>query len=175
MWPFLLDYICHLSLYRILIAYENGMIILWDVFVNRAVVARGCMDLQLKDERIVGSSTEAGNEIQGHSSYSEQEEKVICSLCWASTCGSILAVGYIDGDILLWNLSSQPAKGQQTGLLSNNVVKLQLSSADRKLPIIVLHWSPSSRPHNDLGGQLFIYGGTEIGSEEVLTVCSSPD
>lgn len=158
---------------RVLIAYENGLIILWDVSVNRAVVVRGYTSLQLKDEKIIGSSTEAGDEIPGYSSDPEHEEKVICSLCWASTCGSILAVGYIDGDILLWNMSSsQPAKGQQTGVSSNNVVKLQLSSADRRLPIIVLHWSPCSGPHNNRGGQLFIYGGAEIGSEEVLTVCS---
>ncbi|XXG46810.1 hypothetical protein AAC387_Pa02g1558 [Persea americana] len=163
----------HTSGNKVLIAYENGLIILWDVSVNRAVVVRGYTSLQLKDEKIIGSSTEAGNEIPGYSSDSEHEEKVICSLCWASTCGSILAVGYIDGDILLWNMSSsQPAKGQQPGVPSNSVVKLQLSSADRRLPIIVLHWSPSSRPHNNQGGQLFIYGGAEIGSEEVLTVLS---
>ncbi|XP_077212708.1 transducin family protein / WD-40 repeat family protein isoform X3 [Tasmannia lanceolata] len=154
---------------RVLIAYENGLIILWDVSEARVALVRGYTDLQLKDD----SPTGALNEPLGPSSNYEQEEKEICSLCWASTCGSLLAVGYIDGDILLWNISSCfSTKGQQGGLPSNNVVKLQLSSGDRKLPVIVLHWSARSRLQNDRGGQLFIYGGDEIGSEEVLTVLS---
>ncbi|GJT54824.1 synaptobrevin, WD40/YVTN repeat-like-containing domain protein, partial [Tanacetum coccineum] len=45
-----------------------------------------------------------------------------------------------------------------------------LSSAERKLPVIVLHWLPNSKSQNDYDGQLFVYGGGEIGSEEVLTV-----
>ncbi|XP_058075015.1 uncharacterized protein LOC131223597 isoform X2 [Magnolia sinica] len=131
---------------------------------------RGYTDLQLKDEGMVGSPSKVGDELGGHSS-DYAEEKVICSLCWASTCGSILAVGYIDGDVLLWNISSSlSTKGPQVGVPSNNVVKLQLSSGERRLPVIVLHWSPISKSYNDRGGQLFIYGGDEIGSEEVLTV-----
>ncbi|GJZ43827.1 hypothetical protein Tco_0591082, partial [Tanacetum coccineum] len=45
-----------------------------------------------------------------------------------------------------------------------------LSSAERKLPIIILHWLPNSKSQNDYDGQLFVYGGGELGSEEVLTV-----
>lgn len=156
---------------RVVIAYENGLIVLWDISDNRVVLVRGHMDLQLKDEETIGSSNGVNNEAQEHSSQSEQEEKVICSLCWAST--SVLAVGYIDGDILLWNMSSsQSSKGQKTAMPSNNVVKLQLASGDRRLPVIVTHWSPSMRRHNEQRGHLFIYGGDEIGSEEVLTVLS---
>ncbi|CBI22805.3 hypothetical protein VitviT2T_011739 [Vitis vinifera] len=157
---------------RVLIAYENGLIILWDVSEAQIIVAKGDKNLQLND-RAVDSPSEADSNLPDDASEQHLEEKEISALCWASSDGSILAVGYIDGDILFWNLSSAAStKGQQTGSLGNNVVKLQLSSAERRLPIIVLHWSTSNKPHNDRDGLLFIYGGDAIGSEEVLTILS---
>ncbi|KAF8396949.1 hypothetical protein HHK36_018585 [Tetracentron sinense] len=157
---------------KVLIAYENGLIILWDVSEARAVLVRGHKDLQLKDEKVVDSSEEMSNDLpDGRSNQEEEGEKEISSLCWVSSTGSILAVGYVDGDIMLWNTSNATStRGQPAGVSSSNVVKLQLSSGKRRLPVIVLHWSAKSRSHNDRGGQLFIYGGDEIGSEEVLTV-----
>ncbi|XP_042514167.1 uncharacterized protein LOC122088875 isoform X2 [Macadamia integrifolia] len=149
---------------RVLIAYENGLIILWDVSEGRVVLVRGYKDLQLKE-----SSSGVSNEPPDDASNNEEEEKEISSLCWASSNGSILAVGYVDGDIMLWNTSNTSTKGPQPGASPNNVFKLQLSSAKRRIPVIVLHWS-ANRSQGHHGGQLFIYGGDEIGSEEVLTV-----
>lgn len=144
--------------------------ILWDVSKAQIIVAKGDKNLQLKDG-VVDSPSEVDSNLPDDASEQHLEEKEISALCWASSDGSILAVGYIDGDILFWNLSSVTySKGQQTGSLGNNVIKLQLSSAERRLPIIVLHWSRSNKSHNDRDGLLFIYGGDEIGSEEVLTV-----
>ncbi|XP_068668625.1 uncharacterized protein [Aristolochia californica] len=148
----------------VIIAYENGLIILWDISEARPVLVRGYKD---------NLPSKTSDELQTSSS-SNGQEKEICSLCWASASGSVLAVGYIDGDILLWNISSSAStKGPQQAEVSfNSVVKLELSSCERRLPVIVLHWSPNSKPCNDRGGYLFIYGGVEVGSEEVLTVLS---
>ncbi|KAI5670481.1 hypothetical protein M9H77_10845 [Catharanthus roseus] len=156
---------------RVLIAYENGLIVLWDVTEDRAVLIRGSKDLELEEEILVGSSlSDEGHQHMGDLSDREGEEKEISSLCWVSTDGSILAVGYVDGDILLWNLSvSDTSKGQTAQKPSNKVVKMQLSSGERRLPVIVLHWSPT-KTKMGCGGQLFVYGGEEIGSEEVLTI-----
>ncbi|XP_047321291.1 uncharacterized protein LOC124925354 [Impatiens glandulifera] len=151
---------------RVLIAFENGLIILWDVTEDRAVIVKGTKDLQLKDDKVIYSPEGVTKEELVDSSVDEQTEKEISSLCWVSSDGSILAVGYVDGDILLWNLSTD-SKNQA----ANNVVKLQTSSAKKRLPVIVLHWS-SSRGHTDHDGRLFVYGGDEIGSEEVLTILS---
>ncbi|XP_059627965.1 uncharacterized protein LOC132270778 isoform X2 [Cornus florida] len=154
---------------RVLIAYENGVIVIWDITEDRAVVVRGYKDLQLKDKTVVDIPNDASHE-HTDASDNEQAEKEISSLCWISSDGSILAVGYVDGDILLWNLSTATStKDQQAQKSSNNVVKLQLSSGDRRLPVIVLHWSGDTA-HNDRGGKLFVYGGDDIGSEEVLTI-----
>ncbi|KAG5010013.1 hypothetical protein JHK87_018528 [Glycine soja] len=155
------------QLLKLLIAFEDGLLILWDVSESRIVFLGGGKDLQLKDED-GNSSSETGTNPPADIVEQNLGDKEITALCWASSTGSILAVGYLDGDILLWNLSSATAsKGQQT---SKNVVKLQLSTAERRLPVIVLQWSNSHKSQSDSFGQLFVYGGDEIGSEEVLTV-----
>ncbi|KAF8009710.1 hypothetical protein BT93_J0638 [Corymbia citriodora subsp. variegata] len=156
---------------RLLIAYENGLIVLWDISANQVVLVRGHKDLQLKEERVITLPKVARNELSEDISDSEPMDKEISSLCWLSADGSVLAVGYVDGDILLWNMSTAVSRKQHGGKESNDVVKLQIASGDRRLPVIVLHWSPS-RSQNGHNGQLFVYGGDEIGSEEVLTILS---
>ncbi|KAJ1381193.1 WD40/YVTN repeat-like-containing domain superfamily, partial [Sesbania bispinosa] len=153
---------------KLLIAFEDGLLILWDVSEAKVVFVGGGKDLQLKD--VVGNSTEMDTDLPDEILEQNLGDKEISALCWASSTGSILAVGYLDGDILFWNLSSAaPSKGQQTSS-SKNVVKLQLSSAERRLPVIVLQWSNNHKSHSECAGQLFVYGGDEIGAEEVLTV-----
>ncbi|KAB2630515.1 hypothetical protein D8674_008034 [Pyrus ussuriensis x Pyrus communis] len=155
---------------RVLIAYQNGVVVLWDVSEAKIVYIGGGKDLQLK-EGIVKSTNEIDVDCPEDTLEHQLGDKEISALCWASLNGSILAVGYIDGDILFWNTSSPPSVKDQKALLpSNNVVKLRLSSAERRLPVIVLQWSTDYKSHNGCDGQLFIYGGDEIGSEEVLTV-----
>ncbi|GMN40348.1 hypothetical protein TIFTF001_009573 [Ficus carica] len=150
--------------------YVTGLVVLWDVFEGRIVFLGGGKDLQLKDEVIEASSAANVNSLEDKSEH-PLGEKEISALCWASSSGFILAVGYIDGDILFWNTSSvASSKGQQALSSSNNVVKLRLSSAERRLPVIVLQWTATNKSRNGCDGQLFIYGGDEIGSEEVLTV-----
>ncbi|KAG5239961.1 syntaxin-binding protein [Salix suchowensis] len=156
---------------KVLIAYEDGLMILWDVSEDKAVLVKGNKDIDLKCEITADSHKEIGHKLSDDRSDYESLVKEIAALCWASTDGSVLAVGYVDGDILLWNLSSTTATNKHAAKSSNNVVKLQLSTGDRRLPVIVLHWS-SHGPHNEFRGHLFIYGGDAIGSEEVLTILS---
>ncbi|CAK7325876.1 unnamed protein product [Dovyalis caffra] len=157
---------------KVLIAYEDGLIILWDVSEDKAVLVKGNKHLELKCKITADSHKDMGHEFSDDISDYEPLEKEIAALCWASTDGSVLAVGYVDGDILLWNLSSTTsANDKHAAKSSNDVVKLQLSTVDRRLPVIVLHWSVH-RSHNECRGHLFVYGGDAIGSEEVLTILS---
>lgn len=135
------------------------MIVIWDFSEDKVVLVRGHTDLNLKNKFNDFPKEELSHDTL---SVNEQEEKEITALCWASFDGLILAVGYVDGDIMFWNLNNADKP-------SNEVVKLQLSSANRRLPVIVLNWL-ESKSHNNYRGQLFVYGGDEIGSEEVLTV-----
>lgn len=152
----------------VLVAYEGGLIILWDIVEAKILVVRGDIALQL--ENVVGSPSDADSKIQDVTSQHPLEGKEISSLCWVSQDGSILAVGYVDGDILFWKMSTaSPIKGQHHAS-TNNVVKLQLSSAEKRIPVIVLHWLSSNKSHKEGSGHLLIYGGDDIGSDEVLTV-----
>ncbi|EXB88401.1 Syntaxin-binding protein 5-like protein [Morus notabilis] len=155
--------------YIILIAYENGLIVLWDASEDQVVLVRG---LQLKYETVVDCVRGAKRDLPDNLSDSEQSEKEISALCWASEIGSVLAVGYVDGDIIFWDMSKDASSRYGQGEESaNDVVKLQLASGNRRLPVIVLHWS-ATKSCNHQGGQLFVYGGDQIGSEEVLTILS---
>lgn len=154
---------------RVLIAYQDGVIILWDISEDKAILVRGHTNLQLNYEIAIHSTSDIRHNKLTNSSNEEQIEKEISALCWVSSDGSILAVGYVDGDIILWNLPTAiSTNNQKANKSSNNGVKLRLSSGDRRLPVIVLHWSNSQ--HSGSAGQLFVYGGDDIGSEEVLTV-----
>ncbi|XP_047306443.1 uncharacterized protein LOC124909857 [Impatiens glandulifera] len=146
---------------RVLIAYENGLLVLWDVVEARTLAIRGDKVLQLKDKLV-----ETPSELHNNISELDFEGKEISALCWASSSGFILAVGYVDGDIILWRTEARNG-GKQDG---NHIVKLQISPSDKKLPVIVLCWS-SDVKSDDGDGQLFVYGGCEIGSE-VITVLS---
>ncbi|KAL5058144.1 hypothetical protein RYX36_029748 [Vicia faba] len=153
---------------RLLIAFQDGLLILWDVSEAKIVFLGGGKDLELKDDG--GNTSEMDTNLPADILEQNLGDKEISALCWASSDGSILSVGYLDGDILFWNLSSAaPSKGQQT-TSSKNVVRLQLSNAERRIPVIVLQWSNNHKSHNDCTGQLFVYGGDEIGLEEVLTI-----
>ncbi|XP_027329453.1 uncharacterized protein LOC113845930 isoform X2 [Abrus precatorius] len=157
---------------RLLIAYENGLIVLWDASEDRIVLIRGQKDVKLKRKKVVSYPNGPKVELSDDKLDHEEEDKEISSVSWASNDGSVVVVGYVDGDIMFWDLSTAHyPPDQQVKKMLNNVVKLQLSSADRKLPIIILHWC-ANKSFNNSEGELFVYGGDEIGSEEVLTVLS---
>ncbi|ONM61068.1 transducin family protein / WD-40 repeat family protein [Zea mays] len=155
---------------RLLIAYERGLLVLWDVSEDRAVSVRGYGDLRMKGQ-INGAQGDSGEDQLNTTIDDSEEEREICSLCWASREGSTVAVGYITGDILLWDMTTKSSRQEKQSDVSSNVVKLQLASGSRRLPVIVLHWSAGSAVHSNKGGHLFVYGGDDMGSEEVLTVC----
>lgn len=158
---------------RVLIAYANGLIILWDIYEAHVVAVRGCSNLQPKNSNAASSPNGTGDETSRLDTNDDNEEKEICCACWASADGSILAVGYTDGDILLWNIPfGSSGKHQHEDIdtsSSKTFSKLQLSSSKRRIPVIVLRWCARGK-NTSGGGQLFIYGGNEIGSSEVLTV-----
>ncbi|XP_030537203.1 uncharacterized protein LOC115745765 isoform X2 [Rhodamnia argentea] len=153
---------------RVLIAYECGLLILWDVSKGRILFTGGGKDLCLKDGSF-SSAFKKDNLSEDTSGY-YLGEKEISALCWASCDGSIAAVGYVDGDILFWKTSSSSVdKAPGANLPSSDVVRLRLSSEERRLPVIVLQWFPTKKSHN-YNGLLFAYGGDQIGADEVLTV-----
>lgn len=143
--------------------------LLWDASEDRIVLIRDHKDIELKRKIVASYSDDPKDEHSDDKLKHEEEDKEISSVSWASNDGSVVVVGYVDGDIMFWDLPTADSPIDQDKKMSNNVVKLQLSSADRRLPIILLHWH-ANKTLNRSGGELFVYGGNEIGSEEVLTV-----
>ncbi|KAK7300521.1 hypothetical protein RJT34_11367 [Clitoria ternatea] len=157
---------------RLLLAYENGMMVLWDASEDRIVLIRSHKDIKLMRIKVASYPNDHKVEHSDDKLVEEEEDKEISCVSWASNDGSVVVVGYVDGDMMFWDLSTADSLlDRQAKKMSNNVVKLQLSSAERRLPIIVTHWCANKSPKKS-GGKLFVYGGGEIGSEEVLTVLS---
>ncbi|XP_050386224.1 uncharacterized protein LOC126802617 [Argentina anserina] len=157
---------------RLLIAYENGLIVLWDASQDRVVCVRGSKDLQVKEETV--HSSPKGKRTEPFDAISDRKhvEKEISSLCWVCDNGSTLAVGYTDGDIMFWDiLTAASTKDNRSKNIPNNVSKIQLSEDEKRLPVMTVNWS-ANRLKTHPRGQLFVYGGGGIGSEEVLTVLS---
>ncbi|XP_062190422.1 uncharacterized protein LOC133893429 isoform X2 [Phragmites australis] len=156
---------------RVLIAYEKGLLVLWDVSEDHAISVRGYGDLHMKGQ-VTGAQRDASEDQLNNTLDESEEEREICSLCWASKGCSTIAVGYMTGDILLWDMTTISSRQDKQSDVSSNVVKLQLASGSRRLPVIVLHWSAGSAADSNKGEHLFVYGGDDMGSEEVLTVLS---
>ncbi|PWA36513.1 transducin family protein / WD-40 repeat family protein [Artemisia annua] len=66
---------------RVLIAYQNGVIILWDVNEDKVVLVRSPKDMQIKDEIIIPSASDIRRESLNTNSDDEQAEKEISALC----------------------------------------------------------------------------------------------
>ncbi|AQK66641.1 transducin family protein / WD-40 repeat family protein [Zea mays] len=69
-------------------------------------------------------------------------------------------------------MTTKSSRQEKQSDVSSNIVNLQLVSGSHRLPVIVLHWSVGSEVHSKKGGHLFVYGGDDMGSKEVLTVLS---
>ncbi|GAB2210661.1 hypothetical protein Droror1_Dr00015939 [Drosera rotundifolia] len=154
---------------RLLFAYDKGIIVLWDMAEDQLVLVKGDKDLHLKGKPISISENDAEGEQTPEILEDEGSDKEISALCWACLDGSLVAVGYVDGDIMLWKLSNAASSKDAKAETSDDVVKLQLSSSSKRFPVIILHWSAGSSKskHRD---QLFVYGGDQMGSAEVLTI-----
>lgn len=113
-------------MHRLVVAYGNGLIVLWGLHETRVLAVRGGTDAQRKrlaehagsqtrlrsfSERVAEQAATLGEQLTSGASLKastvdeeDEEEKEICTICWACQDGSTLAAGYVDGDIWLWNI-----------------------------------------------------------------------
>lgn len=171
-------------LHRLLVAYGNGLIILWGLHETQVLAVRGGTE----DQRLQLSNFSAspkGRAIpapskQHEMSDEEEETKEICCVCWACPVGSVLAVGYIDGEILLWSFPTIiNGKGQTEAEFVEGpaysgepIHKVDLAPEKVKMPVVGLIWGASGRSSRGVGGRLYVFGGTEVGQPDVLMVSS---
>lgn len=197
-------YICLHVLHRLVIAYGNGLIVLWGLHEIGVLAIRGGTKVQrkqLKDhtgsldrprtftERVADSAINIGERfssstspVRSASSEEEEDEKEICTICWACQSGSTVAAGYVDGDIWLWKFptsSKEKLQGENSEPELPSVSGSPLRKIDlvpgksMKMPVILLKWSASNKGGKGGNGHLFVYGGSDLGATQALTVSPS--
>ncbi|GJU49624.1 retrovirus-related pol polyprotein from transposon TNT 1-94 [Tanacetum coccineum] len=118
-----LDYVCKLdkALYGLKQAPKA-----WKLNQEKLLMEHGHQEvikvLELQDG-VVDSPGQDGRLSNGHN----LEDKEITALCWASSNGTVLAVGYLDGDIMFWKTSTT-ASGGEIG-------------SEEVLTVLTLEWS----------------------------------
>ncbi|KAL2472256.1 V-SNARE coiled-coil-like proteiny domain-containing protein [Abeliophyllum distichum] len=78
----------------VLIAYQSGLIILWDVVEARVIAVQGDKVLQLKNE--IDSQNNVDTSMLDETSPHHLEDKEISAICWASSNGSLFIVIMFD-------------------------------------------------------------------------------
>ncbi|CAM6091418.1 unnamed protein product [Calypogeia fissa] len=169
---------------RLLVAYGNGLIILWGLHETQVLAVRGGTEdqrLQLSNfsDSLKGRATASPSK---HEATDEEEEvKEICCVSWACPVGSVLAVGYTDGEIFLWSFPTIISGNGQTEaefvegpVYSGELLhKVDLAPEKAKMPVVGLIWGASGKSSSRrIGGRLYVFGGREVGQSEALTILS---
>ncbi|KAG0570226.1 hypothetical protein KC19_6G145700 [Ceratodon purpureus] len=189
---------------RLVIAYGNGLLVLWGLHETRVLAIRGGIEAQRKrliehaqnsdrprtfTEKVADRAASLGE--QFGSKYSpkaevedeEEEEKEICTVCWACQSGTVVAAGYVDGDIWLWAVptlkeggSGDHSEADLPFISGTPLRKIDLvPGKSMKMPVILLKWCASGKggkDNKDASGQLFVYGGSDLNATQALTVLS---
>eukprot|EP01018_Ginkgo_biloba_P016356 Gb_40665 [translate_table: standard] len=158
---------------RVLIVFRSGLLILWGIQESKVLAVRGNTHIQPKKKFMAANEGESQS-LDGFNNTDHEEEKQISSACWVCLNGSRIAVGYTNGDIWLWSVptvskfkTDSEAKGLKScDTQSLPISKLQLSNRKAKAPIVSLRWHPGS----DKWGRLYVNGGGDFGSSNVIRV-----
>lgn len=187
------------------VAYGNGLLVSWGLHETRVLAIRGGTESQRKrlaahaqnsdrprsfTEKVADRAASIGEQFGSkHSSKAEfedeeEEEKEICTVCWACQSGTVVAAGYVDGDIWLWTIpiSNEGGSGDHSEadlpfISGTPLRKIDLvPGKSMKMPVILLKWCASGKggkDNKDASGQLFVYGGSDLNATQALTVGSS--
>ncbi|KAH9662360.1 Lgl C domain-containing protein [Citrus sinensis] len=124
---------------------RDGLISLWDIRESKSIFSMG------------------GNVLQ--SVY--HETKQVTSACWACPVGSKVAVGYSNGEILIWGVPSiLNLKTEECGTQSTPICKLNLGYKLDKIPISSLKWVYA----DGKASRLYIMGASDFVSMNLLQI-----
>ncbi|CAN1215617.1 hypothetical protein LINPERPRIM_LOCUS301 [Linum perenne] len=106
-------------MFRLLIVYQDGLIILWDIRESRTIFTTGSSWLP---------------------SQNQEAKKATCA-CWACPHGSKVVVGYNNGDIFIWSIPVSSNNYETTPVAQNSPSsKLNLGYKLDKVAIASLKW-----------------------------------
>lgn len=129
---------------RVLIIFRDGIISLWDIRESKTVFTAG------------------GNALQSL----HHEGKKVTSACWACPFGSKVAVGYSNGDIFIWSVSTRTELPSEPSTQSTPVFKLNVGYKLDKIPIASLRWVYA----DGKASRLYVMGGSDTISSNLLQV-----
>ncbi|OMO83377.1 hypothetical protein COLO4_22550 [Corchorus olitorius] len=132
---------------RILLIFKDGFITLWEIRESKAILVTG------------GSMFQSVN----------SEAKHVTSACWVCPFGSKVAVGYSNGEILIWSvptskLNNEPAS--ESSIQNAPICKLILGFRSDKIPITWLKWSYADAKAT----RLYVMGASDVAFTSMLQV-----
>ncbi|KAL8151854.1 hypothetical protein V2J09_021662 [Rumex salicifolius] len=129
---------------RVLLVFNDGVVVLWDIRESRTIFSTG------------GSLfTSAGH-----------ETKKATSACWACPFGSKFVVGFSNGEILVYNISSTPDHTAQSYTQNGPITKLNLGYKLEKIPIASLKWAYA----DGKASRLYVMGASDNVSSNLIQV-----
>ncbi|XP_019446907.1 PREDICTED: uncharacterized protein LOC109350194 isoform X1 [Lupinus angustifolius] len=132
---------------RVLIVFRNGQIVLWDIRESKSVFRTG------------------GNMSQPL----YNETKKVTSACWACPFGSKVVVGYNNGELFIWSITSlNIGNGSASDCSSQNTpsLKLNLGYKSDKISIGSIKWVYAEGKAT----RLYVMGASDNASSNLLQV-----
>ncbi|KAI4325770.1 hypothetical protein MLD38_031138 [Melastoma candidum] len=130
---------------RILILYEDGVMVLWEIQESKAIFTGGVM-------------------LSGH-----HEQKQVTSACWACPLGSKVAIGYSTGDIFVWSIPAPKGTAEAGSESSSQTIplcKFNLGYKLDKVPIGSLKWIQG----DGKASRLYVMGSSDTANSNPLQV-----
>ncbi|XWS42234.1 hypothetical protein CRYUN_Cryun17cG0150600 [Craigia yunnanensis] len=132
---------------RILIIFKDGFITLWEIRESKAILVTG------------GSMFQSVH----------NEAKHVTSACWVCPFGSKVAVGYNNGEILIWSVPTTKLKNEPASEISIQnapICKLILGFRSEKIPIASLKWVYADAKAT----RLYVMGASDVASTSLMQV-----
>ncbi|KAJ8763993.1 hypothetical protein K2173_004864 [Erythroxylum novogranatense] len=133
---------------RMLIVFRNGVLTLWDLRESKSIFTT------------VGSLLQSQN----------NETKKVTYACWVCPIGSKVAVGYSNGEILIWgvpdNSTLKSGSTSDGSFQSIPTTKLNLGYKVDKVPIASMKWLHAEGK----ASRLYVMGASDFSSSNMLQV-----
>ncbi|XVF18147.1 hypothetical protein REPUB_Repub10bG0187200 [Reevesia pubescens] len=132
---------------RVLIIFKDGFITLWEIRESKAILVTG------------GSMFQSVH----------NEAKHVTSACWVCPFGSKVAVGYNNGEILIWIVPTSKLKNEaapEISIQNSPICKLILGFRSENIPIASLKWAYADAKAT----RLYVMGASNVASTSLLQV-----
>lgn len=123
---------------RILIIFEDGIINLWGIEETKSLF-------------VIGGTTSTAIPV---------DSRKVSASSWVCSSGTKVAVGYTNGDILIWSIPNMITHQSKSSSSQNMALsKLNVGYKTEKIPIVSLTWISTEGKEN----RLYVNGFSDLG------------